>query len=178
MTEILEPESRRGPDSLKGHDLRSWQFREMWRSDDTSTVLIWVDGNGAVLHERSCLTVPDAEPIGKCRMDQARALFEVERPKGNHRYFGFCGNCLSERVPNYGWRPSERGLLQISGIRTHFNDVRILGEQPISRAELIRRMMRYTAGAPALKDLNRLIDYYRQNHPEEEEDLTTFLRDG
>lgn len=121
--------------------------------------------------------VPDGEPIAKCRMDQARALFEVEHPKGNHRFFGFCGNCLSERIPHYGWRPGEHELLQIASMRVLLNDVRILDEQPIPQAELIRRMKRYSAGAPAQKDLARLLDRYRQNRRDDEEDLTAFLRD-
>ncbi|WP_152545458.1 hypothetical protein [Microbacterium sp. CH12i] len=175
VIEFMDPEDLRKP-AVPGHqDLRAWRFRDKWWNDDTSTVLCWTGLRGAVFHEQHCTTTPKEEPTAKLRMDRVRAVFETEHPLGTFRWFGFCGNCLTQRIANFGWQPSERDKAQLDTLKTVLNDIRILGEQPISRKELTVRMKRYNSGAPSPRELNRLLDYYRQNRGDEESDLTLFL---
>ncbi|MGV9195103.1 hypothetical protein ACQ143_12230 [Microbacterium sp. MC2] len=172
----MDPEDLRGPDVPGRQDLLGWKFRDKYWNDDTSSVVAWASAFGCVFHEQRCSHTPQTEqPTALCRMDRVREVFATERLKGTVRYFGFCGHCLAERVANYGWQPSSSDLAQLNNMTERLNDVRILRESPITWSELITRMKRYGSGDLTKKELKRLLEYYRHNRGDEEEDLTRLV---
>lgn len=176
MVEFVEPEDLRRPSTHGHQDLLAWRFRDRWLHDDTSTVLAWPNDHGCVFHEANCRhSSSTEEPTAMCRMDQVRAVFAVEQPKSTYRYFGFCGHCLTERIANYGWKPSEHDFALLETMRRLLTDVRVRGEQPISQIELIARMKRYPSGPLTKPELKRLIDYYRHQRGDEEDDATAYV---
>lgn len=176
MVDFVDPEDLRRPATVGHQDLLAWRFRDRWLHDDTATVLAWAHERGCVFHEANCQHISNTEePTAKCRMDRVRETFTTEHPKGTYRYFGFCGHCLTERVANYGWKPSERDYDLLETMRRLLNDVRVLGEPPVTKGELISRMKRYPSGSLTSRELTRLIDYYRHERGDEEDDLTTHL---
>ncbi|WP_251449402.1 hypothetical protein [Microbacterium sp. Marseille-Q6648] len=173
---LVDPENLRQPDTPGQQDLRGWKFRAKWWNDDTSTVLAWAGPHGCVFHEVSCTHASRTEePTALCRMDRVREIFDTEQAKGTFRYFGFCGHCLAERIANYNWKPDTRHLHQVSIMRQVLNDVRVLGESAIPWNELITRMKRYDSGDLTKRELKRLVDYYRYNRGDEEDDLTAYV---
>jgi hypothetical protein len=165
----------RRADTSRHQDLQKWRFRDALLQDDAATVLAWASDDGCMLHEARCSRIPAAEePTAKGQPDEARELFTVEQPKGTSRYFDFCGYCLTERIPNYGWEPTERDLTLLATMRQVLNDVRLLGHRPISRAELAKRMTRYGESVtPA--ELKRLIDHYKEERGEDDPDLSAHV---
>lgn len=155
-------------------DLRAWQFREKWSLNDTTTVLAWADDHGCVVHEHTCGSRPAGPPTLASRMDEARQLFAIEQPMGTVRYFGFCGNCLTEKIPNYGWTPTPRDVKLRAILRMILNDLRLLGGRPISKAELVKRMNRYGETVNA-RELKRLMVYDEQARSDEDPDLAAFV---
>jgi hypothetical protein len=159
-----------------GHqDLKKWRFREVLLQDDAATVLAWASDAGCALHEARCsrITTED-EPTATGTAAEARELFEVEQPKGTSRWFDFCGYCLTERIPNYGWEPTERDLTLLGTMRQVLNDVRLLGHRPITRTELTKRMNRYGESVTP-SELKRLIDHYKEERDEDEPDLSAYV---
>lgn len=176
MVEFMEPERLRRPATPGHQDLRAWRFRDRWWNDDTSTVLAWATERGCVFHEAHCAHTPKFDaPTAKCRMDQVRAVFDLEHENGTFRYFGFCGHCLTARIAHYGWVPAEHDLAQLETMRRLLNDLRVLGESPVTKAELAKRMGRYDSGAISPRALERLLDYYRHARGDEEGDLAAFV---
>ena len=173
MPEFVELESLRRPPTRGHQDLRAWRFRERWRNDDRSTVLAWASDHECVLHEARCAHASKTEaPTAKGRMDDARALFTDEQPKGEIRYFGFCGHCLTERIPNFGWEPSERDGQLLENLRQRLRDMHLLQEQPIKQGEMLARMRRYRSGAITPNELRRLLDYYKRTLGDGEPELS------
>lgn len=177
MVDFADPEDLRRRDSNGHQDLREWRFRDKWSHDDTSTVLAWAGGHGCVFHEMSCGHQPKDEPDAKCRMDRVRETFDAERDKGVHRYFGFCGHCLAERTVDFGKKMSERRIEQYETVHDMLNDVRVLGLPRTTKKQLIARMRSYPCGAPTMRELKLILDYYAHVRGDEEDDLTAYLSD-
>jgi hypothetical protein len=162
-------------EDTSGHkDLQGWRFRAAWTDDDTSEVLAWADDSSCAIHEAHCSHIPADEPTATGRMDDARALFAIEQPKGTVRYFDFCGHCLTERIPNFGWEPTERDLTLLATMKQVLNDVRVLSGRPIPRTELAKRMARYGETVKPT-ELRRLVDHYKQERDEDEPDLSALI---
>jgi hypothetical protein len=176
VLEFVELESLRRPPTRGHQDLRAWRFRERWRHDATSTVLAWASEHGCVLHDARCAHASKTDaPTAKGRMDDARALFAVERPKGEMRYFGFCGHCLTERIQDFGWVPTERDVQLLENLGQRLRDMHLLQEEPIKQGEMLARMRRYRSGAITPNELRRLLEYYKRTLPEDELDLSALV---
>ena len=109
------------------------------------------------------------------RPSAARRPRGIRIHKSAYRYFGFCGHCLTERIANYGWKPSERDFALLETMRRLLTDVRVLSQRPISQDDLITRMKRYASGPLTKRELRRLIDYYRHTRGDEEDDVTAYI---
>lgn len=165
----------RRADTPRHQDLQKWRFRAALLQDDAASVLAWADDTACMLHEARCSRITTTEePTAKGQVDEARELFEIEQPKGTVRYFDFCGYCLAERIPNYGWEPTERDLTLLATMRQVLNDVRLLGHRPITRAELTKRMNRYGESVTPT-ELKRLIDHYKEELGEDDPDLSAYV---
>lgn len=175
MVDFAHPEDLRREPTPDHRDLLGWEFQEKWEGDDTATVLLWADPQAGICHEQSCTHVSSADPTAKCVMKEVREVWEVERLNGTDRYFGFCGHCLTRRIKDFGWAPSERDLAQIDTMKLLLNDLRILNGRPITEGELLTKMGRYASGAPTLRGLRRQIGWIRHNRGDEELDLVTFI---
>ena len=175
VVDFAHPEDLRRPSTPDHRDLLGWSFREEWDGDDTTTVLLWADPDAGIFHERHCSHISPAAPTAKCLMQEVREVWEVERLKGTDRYFGFCGHCLTRRIKDFGWAPSERDTAQIDTVKLLLNDLRILNGRPITEHELLTKMGRYSSGAPTLRGLRRQLAYIRDNQGDEEADLVRFV---
>ena len=165
--ELVDPEDLRQPDAPGRQDLRGFQFRAKYWNDDTSTVLAWSSSTGTVFHERHCSHYSRTEePIALCRMDRVREVFETERTKGTVRWFGFCAHCLTESIPYYGWKPTERDEQTWRNVRQLLRDVRVLGEPPITGQDILNRLRRLDGTTLTSRELDQLLDYYERNDPE------------
>lgn len=175
VVDFAHPEDLRRPPTPDHRDLLGWSFRDEWDGDDTTTVLIWADRRGAVFHEQHCSHVPLSAPTAKTVMEEVRTIWETERLKGTDRYFGFCGHCLTRRIKDFGWKPSEPDTAQIDTMKMLLNDLRILNGDAITERELLTKMARYACGAPTLRGLRRQLSYIRYNRGDEESDLIAFV---
>lgn len=176
MTEYMKLAELRKPSTPGHQDLREWKFRDELLHNDTSTILAWANNQSCILHQALCSHVARTEePTAKGRMDEARELFALEQSKGTFRYFGFCGHCLVERVPNYGWQPTVRDVHLLENLRQRLRDMKILGEQAISRNEMILRMKRYSGGNITPAELNRLLQFYKELRSDDEDDLSALV---
>ena len=175
MTESLKLADLRRDDTTGHPDLAGWRFRAAWAKDDTTKVLAWATDDAVTIHQAGCSHASSTEePTAEGTMAEARELFAIEQPKGTTRWFNFCGHCLTERIPNFGWEPTERDLTMLATMRQVLNDVRLLGHKPISRSELTKRMARY--GEPVKPiELKRLIEHEKQNHDEDAPDLSLYV---
>lgn len=163
----------RKPSQQGTEDLREWRFLDRWRGNTTTTVLAWAGEHQCVLHEATCPHQSPQEPTAMGRMDEALELFEIEQPHGQFRYFQFCGHCLMERIPNYGWKPTPRDWELRDNLRQRLADMRILGEDPIPDLEMIKRMKRYGSGDITPAALALLVDFDKQQALiKNEEDLS------
>jgi hypothetical protein len=108
-------------------------------------------------------------------MDEARALFVEEQPKGDFGYFSFCGHCLTERIPNFGWEPTARDEELLAVLKQRMHDMKVLDEKPITLPEMIARMRRYTDGTIVSAELRRVIEYYKATRGDEEPDLSNLV---
>ena len=176
MMDYTDPEGLRLPPTTGHQDLSAWRFRDKWRSDDTSTVLAWANDHHCVFHAEWCSHVPrSAEPAAKSRVNLVREVFAREHGQGTFRYFGFCGHCLTERIANYGWEPSNHDLAQLETMLLLLNDIRVLEDRPTTVKELATKMKRYKSGAISPLALRRLIEYYKNTRGDEEYDLSAFI---
>lgn len=175
MTNFRMLESlRRNPNPTQD-DLRGWRFKEVWLDDDTATALAWADERACVFHEALCPHVSTEPWTETGLVAEARALFLAEQTAGSNSYFAFCGHCLIERVPNYGWSPTPRDLELVGNLRERLQDIQNLGGAPIDRAELVKRMNRYGSRDTTLRELDRLIDYFREQHSDEASGLLPLI---
>jgi hypothetical protein len=108
-------------------------------------------------------------------MDETRELFAVEQPKGTFRYFGFCGHCLAERMPNYGWEPTERDVQLVENLRRRLEDIRNRDAKPITATTMITRMKLYGNVDVSLAELKQLVEFYKQVLGDEELDLSSLV---
>lgn len=159
-----------------GHqDLREWRLRDEWLSDNTAAALAWAGEHGCVIHEALCSHVPQETHTLAGTMAEVKELFAIEHPKGTRRYFGFCGHCLVERIPNFGWKPTPHDIALRDNLAQRLRDMYLLGEQPISRVEMVKRMTRYGSADLSRAEFKRLLDYYRAARGDEEGDDLSHL---
>lgn len=175
VVEFMELESLRRPDTPGHQDLREWRFKDKWRHDNDSTVVAWANNHECVLHEAQCSNLAKVVPTAKGTMGDARALFAGEQPKGDVRYFGFCGLCLTERIPNFGWQPTARDVQLLADLRQLLNDMRLLEEKPIKAKEMIARLRRYRGGTVAPKEFTRLLRFYQDSVGDGDLDLSDLV---